>query len=258
MEAWRRIITFIKAPTSRENSSAMDPRYPSHDDRRYRPSSSRNYEDEPEEYWRQEHQFEDPEHSSQAIDPELEYHSPTSPTILPPGTSVSGYSRYSQTGQSNYASSAQRQQIYDPPSSGGEAYDYSVYTYGTGQDAASSYQYDYGVDEVRNPDQVRHTCGPDALLRFVANAVLEGNGFTTLNDLERHGRSKHGDDGQYIECRHPYCPDIGKRFPRRDNFIDHFWRVHGNTRTKEEIKPYALEMAKKWMVVKEAGSWSGA
>ncbi|KAK6338007.1 hypothetical protein TWF696_001478 [Orbilia brochopaga] len=238
----------------------MDSRYPPHADRRYKPSSSGNYEQEPEEYWRQEHQYEDPEQSSQAIDPELEYHSPTSPTILPPGTSVSGtgYSRYTQTVQPSFASSAQQQQQYDPPLSERELYDYARYKYGD-RDAASSYQKDYGVDDVRNPDPDRPRPEKKYLCSIEGcNRSQPGNGFTTLNDLERHGRSKHGDDGQYIECRHPYCPDIGKRFPRRDNFIDHYWRVHGNTRSKEEIKPYALEMAKKWMVVKEAGHWSGA
>ncbi|EWC44888.1 hypothetical protein DRE_00947 [Drechslerella stenobrocha 248] len=131
----------------------MDSRYPSHEERRHRRPRRphRGDQEDPEGHWHREHQYEDPEHSNQDIDPELESQSPsTGPTILPPGTSVSGYSRYMQTGQHpSYVSSAQ--QSYNPPSGGGK-YDYSVYEYGTGQNAASSYQYDYGAGELQSPE----------------------------------------------------------------------------------------------------------
>ncbi|KAF3923108.1 hypothetical protein ABW20_dc0106696 [Dactylellina cionopaga] len=136
----------------------MDPRYSPNDSRHYGHSNrDRAYQEGQEQYWGPEHdsQYEDPSLSGSAIDPDLEYQSGTRPTILPPGTSVSAYGGYRQVAYSSYGSSSSpSQQPYpDQPPSGREPYDYRAYDY-AGQDAASSYSYDYdfGGDEVQSPE----------------------------------------------------------------------------------------------------------
>ncbi|KAK6513657.1 hypothetical protein TWF506_008096 [Arthrobotrys conoides] len=249
----------------------MDHRYPHDDNSEYeipRSHKNRSYQEAQGEYWMpgggQQLQYEDPQLAgSTVIDPRLQYED-SSPTILPPGTSIASYGGYRQAGYQGYASSSTAHQpaaqYYEtqqqqPP--GGEGYGHGAYEY-QGQDTASTYPQGqhHETDEVQSPGErsrpeKKYCCSIEECERS-----KPGCGFTTLNDLERHGRSKHGEDGQYIECRHERCPDRGKRFPRRDNFVDHYWRVHGNGSTKEAMKAFALEKAKEWMVVKQAGNWS--
>ncbi|KAF3187277.1 hypothetical protein TWF225_004427 [Orbilia oligospora] len=250
----------------------MDHRYPQDDNNEYeipRTHKNRSYQDAQGEYWIPGggQQYEDPQLAgSTVIDPRLQYED-SSPTILPPGTSIASYGGYRQAGYQGYGSSssshqpaAQYYESQQRQPTGGEAgYEHSAYEYQE-QDIASTFPliHPHGTDESdpqssgdRARPEKKYLCPVEACDRS-----HEGCGFTTLNDLERHGRSKHGDDGQYVECRHERCPDKGKRFPRRDNFVDHFWRVHGNGSTKEAMKAYALEKAKEWMVVKQAGNWS--
>ncbi|RVD88872.1 uncharacterized protein DFL_003043 [Arthrobotrys flagrans] len=218
------------------------------------------------EYWISEggQHYEDPQLAgSTVIDPQLQYEA-SSPTILPPGTSIANYGGYRQAGYQGYGSSSSSHptpQYYgnqQQQPAGGEGHGQGEFEY-HGQDAAGAYpqSHHHGTDEVQSPGHDRPRPEKKYLCTIEeCERSTPGNGFTTLNDLERHGRSKHGDDGQYIECRHERCPDRGKRFPRRDNFVDHYWRVHGNGTSKEAMKASALEKAKEWMVVKQAGNWS--
>ncbi|KAK6523426.1 hypothetical protein TWF281_001408 [Arthrobotrys megalospora] len=243
----------------------MDPTYPTQDEGQYGsppPQRNRGHQEGQPQYWGpgNSQQYEDPPLAgSTAIDPQFDY-VPGSPTILPPGTSIanySGYRPYPGYGSSSSTSSHPAAQFYErQQASGNEDFDYRVYDRG-GQDAADSYPQSHYPDEVQSPGHDR----PRPEKKYLCTIAdcprsIAGFGFTTLNDLERHGRSKHGDDGQYIECRHERCPDRGKRFPRRDNFVDHYWRVHGDGSSKEDMKAFALEKAKEWMVVKQAGNWS--
>ncbi|KAF3914629.1 hypothetical protein AA313_de0201901 [Arthrobotrys entomopaga] len=267
----------------------MDPRHPPHGDRRhvssqrdasYEENQGEHYEDEGQEgYYEDEgqeeyyDQDEDQEgyyvqearerqrkgHQHLDIDPELDKR----PTILPPGTPV--YRETNTAGQTflwSPSSSRHQQQPQQPylpqsPSVNAPAFDYNAYTF-QGHNAANSYSPQaFARDAQMSGGPQRQRPEKKYLCRVEGcNRSVPGQGFTTLNDLERHGRSKHGDDGQYIECRHPDCPDKGKRFPRRDNFIDHYWRVHGNGASKEEIKDFVLKyIAKEWMVEKQGENW---
>lgn len=105
----------------------------------------------------------------------------------------------------------------------------------------------------RNRPEKRYLCDYPNCPRSV-----EGQGFTTLNDLERHGRSIHNEAGQYIICHEPGCPEREKYFPRRDNFIDHWWRVHGRGQSKEQCKVVASELARQWTVDRPSeGGYTG-
>ncbi|KAK6538323.1 hypothetical protein TWF694_011202 [Orbilia ellipsospora] len=244
----------------------MDPGYPPHGDRRSeRPQREAPYGEGQEQYYDQEQSEQQYEQTYSdlvpEIDPEL-----SKPTILPPGTAV--YRQPSSAGQTGYLSwgspsSSRQQQQPQPQYFSGQTSPinqpgyYDNYTFG-GQNAAKAFSLEPftgdaqtpGVSQRQRPEK-KYLCKVEDCSRSVP-----GNGFTTLNDLERHGRSKHNDDGQYIECRHPQCPDRGKRFPRRDNFIDHYWRVHGQGATKEQVKAYVLEnLAKDWMVEKQGDTW---
>ncbi|EPS37313.1 hypothetical protein H072_9045 [Dactylellina haptotyla CBS 200.50] len=131
----------------------MDPRYPPHGDPQYGYSQrDGGYEEGQEGPWGQEQgqQYEDPSYADPAIDPGLESQSGR-PTILPPGTLISGYRDYRPAGYSSYPSSSHSQQQQphhqhhqQPPHEQHHQqhqqphYDYAPYTYG-GQDAASSY-----------------------------------------------------------------------------------------------------------------------
>ncbi|KAK6352169.1 hypothetical protein TWF730_009001 [Orbilia blumenaviensis] len=246
----------------------MDQRYRESEDNQHDsggPSKSQVYQNPEGEYWGtgNTQPYENPPAvGPPPIDPRLQYEAAASPTILPPGTSVANYGGYRPAGYPGYTSSTPlpTNQYYEQSQqpSDNEAHEYVVYEYG-GQDGSSPYSQSQqqASGEVHSPGPDRPRPEKKYLCTFAeCEKSVQGNGFTTLNDLERHGRSKHGDDGQYIECRHERCPDKGKRFPRRDNFVDHYWRVHGQGTSKENIKPYALEKAREWMVVKQAGSWS--
>ncbi|KAK6499081.1 hypothetical protein TWF481_011650 [Arthrobotrys musiformis] len=239
-----------------------------------RPQRNRSYQDAQGGYWISDssQQYEDPQLAGPTvIDPQLQYEA-SLPTILPPGTSFASYGGYRQAGYQGYGSSSSShppRQYYDHGQQhqqpiGGEVYGHDTYEYREqdapgpsvapqspeqGADEGQSIDLDPGSKKTPNPKN--YLCAVEG-----CNKGKFGCGFTTLNDLERHGRSKHGEDGQYIECRHEKCPDRWKRFPRRDNFVDHFCRVHGDGSTKELMKAYALEKAKEWMVVKQAGNWS--
>ncbi|KFY21647.1 hypothetical protein V493_07240 [Pseudogymnoascus sp. VKM F-4281 (FW-2241)] len=67
-----------------------------------------------------------------------------------------------------------------------------------------------------------------------------GQGFGTINDLERHIGSKHrkgevfGRPNQVFSCHFSECRDRGRTFTRSDNFGVHLNRCHGMN--KDEIK----------------------
>jgi len=109
------------------------------------------------------------------------------------------------------------------------------------------YPHQPNVNAQPTPINRPYLCDVPSCPRFVP-----GEGFTTLNDLERHSRSVHGGSGQYIECREPGCPEAGKYFPRRDNFVDHWKRLHGGEMDSEEAKAKATKCAQDWMFDKSA------
>ncbi|RVD88873.1 uncharacterized protein DFL_003043 [Arthrobotrys flagrans] len=201
------------------------------------------------EYWISEggQHYEDPQLAgSTVIDPQLQYEA-SSPTILPPGTSIANYGGYRQAGyQGNNPPVAK-----DMGKANLNIMGRTLRVLIRRATIMGPMKFKARGSHDRPRPEKKYLCTIEECERSTP-----GNGFTTLNDLERHGRSKHGDDGQYIECRHERCPDRGKRFPRRDNFVDHYWRVHGNGTSKEAMKASALEKAKEWMVVKQAGNWS--
>ncbi|KAE9987499.1 hypothetical protein EG328_002484 [Venturia inaequalis] len=56
------------------------------------------------------------------------------------------------------------------------------------------------------------------------------DGFSTINDLQRHKKSKHGIGIDTIttsfKCASPSCKNQAKIWPRRDNFKQHILRMH--------------------------------
>ncbi|QDS67837.1 hypothetical protein FKW77_007399 [Venturia effusa] len=66
-------------------------------------------------------------------------------------------------------------------------------------------------------------------------------GFSTINDLQRHQKSKHGIGIDTIttsfKCASPSCKNQAKIWPRRDNFKQHILRMHkGEDVNASEIK----------------------
>ncbi|KAK6339897.1 hypothetical protein TWF718_009284 [Orbilia javanica] len=139
----------------------MDHRYPQDQQSQYELSRSpgdRSYQDSQGEYWIGSSQtYEDQQFAgSTPIDPQL--YPATSPTILPPGTSVASYSGYRNAGYQGYTSSSpsphpptQYYQGQQQQPASGEGYGNSAYGYGE-QSAASAYpQNPHGTDEVQSP-----------------------------------------------------------------------------------------------------------
>ncbi|RDL37639.1 uncharacterized protein BP5553_05072 [Venustampulla echinocandica] len=68
------------------------------------------------------------------------------------------------------------------------------------------------------------------------------DGFSTINDLDRHTRSKHpgatpeSASTKTYHCYVPGCKSRGKTWPRLDNFRSHLKRVHHHNMTTEEIE----------------------
>ncbi|KAG9241312.1 hypothetical protein BJ878DRAFT_234617 [Calycina marina] len=64
-------------------------------------------------------------------------------------------------------------------------------------------------------------------------------GFSTINDLKRHTKSKHPafvdelESDRGYRCRFPKCKSFEKFWPRLDNFKSHLKRVHHLTRNDE-------------------------
>ncbi|KAH6697619.1 hypothetical protein F5X68DRAFT_5979 [Plectosphaerella plurivora] len=52
-------------------------------------------------------------------------------------------------------------------------------------------------------------------------------GFSTPNDLDRHKKSVHSQEGTRYQCRIGICSSKDKTWPRADNFRSHLKRVHG-------------------------------
>lgn len=65
------------------------------------------------------------------------------------------------------------------------------------------------------------------------------DGFSTINDLQRHQKSKHGIGLNSIttsfKCASPSCKNQEKIWPRRDNFKQHIIRMHKNEDVNELI-----------------------
>ncbi|KFY87681.1 hypothetical protein V498_07058 [Pseudogymnoascus sp. VKM F-4517 (FW-2822)] len=67
-----------------------------------------------------------------------------------------------------------------------------------------------------------------------------GQGFGTVNDLDRHTRSKHGDGEVYglpcqvFSCHFRECQEKGRKFTRSDNYGVHLNKCHGMK--KDDIK----------------------
>lgn len=64
-----------------------------------------------------------------------------------------------------------------------------------------------------------------------------GNGFATINDLERHQKTRHNMQpahGKSInyKCFGDSCPKHEKVWPRLDNFKQHLARMHTNEDTE--------------------------
>lgn len=61
----------------------------------------------------------------------------------------------------------------------------------------------------------------------------QGQGFGTINDLNRHIRSKHqeaeadGRPSQVFSCHFPECQEKVRKFTRPDNYGVHLNRCHG-------------------------------
>lgn len=52
-------------------------------------------------------------------------------------------------------------------------------------------------------------------------------GFSTVNDLDRHKKSVHNLEGTRYQCRIGPCSSKDKTWPRADNFRSHLKRIHG-------------------------------
>ncbi|KFY49018.1 hypothetical protein V495_00831 [Pseudogymnoascus sp. VKM F-4514 (FW-929)] len=61
----------------------------------------------------------------------------------------------------------------------------------------------------------------------------QGQGFGTVNDLDRHIRSKHREQ-DVLFCHFSECQEKGRKFTRSDNFGVHLTRCHGIE--KDEVK----------------------
>lgn len=66
------------------------------------------------------------------------------------------------------------------------------------------------------------------------------DGFSTINDLQRHQKSKHGTISldsitTSFKCASPSCKNQEKIWPRRDNFKQHIIRMHKDEDVTELI-----------------------
>lgn len=72
------------------------------------------------------------------------------------------------------------------------------------------------------------------------------DGFSTINDLQRHKKSKHGIGIDTIttsfKCASPSCKNQAKIWPRRDNFKQHILRMHKNEDVKALISRHVLSL----------------
>ena len=70
--------------------------------------------------------------------------------------------------------------------------------------------------------------------------MRRGVGFTTINDLQRHEKCKHGigaTENVYV-CAAEACKDKKKPWPRLDNFKQHIYRAHGTEGVEDLVKRY--------------------
>ncbi len=68
------------------------------------------------------------------------------------------------------------------------------------------------------------------------------DGFRTVNDLDRHTRSRHprvNVSGHRSKCHRDKCLNKSKLWPRADNFRQHLKRIHGlDGVSEDDIEAY--------------------
>ncbi len=82
----------------------------------------------------------------------------------------------------------------------------------------------------------------------ISDCSRVGEGFSTLNDLERHKKSIHNIQPTHgsirsFKCASDGCKGKTKVWPRRDNFKQHVTRVHKNEDLEEILKLYVCPPA---------------
>jgi len=82
-----------------------------------------------------------------------------------------------------------------------------------------------------------HTCNVPGCRR-----AIQGKGFATIDDLQRHTKSVHriGIEKVSYRCTSKHCRNRGKIWPRFDNFKQHIDRMHKGEDEEELIRKYVL------------------
>lgn len=75
----------------------------------------------------------------------------------------------------------------------------------------------------------------------IPNCKRGGQGFTTVNDLDRHKKSVHqiGLRNKSYQCASETCRNKEKIWPRLDNFKQHIERMHRDENEIDLIAKYA-------------------